>query len=156
MTNNKYKAEGFWYNPESKMIALETDGQKVWYASKLEFRTHQLIRKYLPPKCIVRQYKIHLKPATAYYPGKSWCCDYAIWSPKCLPLSVVPVLLIESKGLVTREFLNLLPDLDYFSPHFFEKLIVVGVKHQELDKNVTMLDLSELETRLRLCFGKQK
>lgn len=112
---------------------IKTRVDDIVFDSKLEAKTYLIIVNYVQPNEVHLQHPVERYEKSRYYREKTWKCDFYI--PK-------HGLLIESKGCVDKEFKQILRDLDYFNPVWFDRLYVVGERHQRItpEKSVWTLD----------------
>jgi hypothetical protein len=115
----------------------EFEGLK--FDSKWELEVYLFLRRYIPSNHILVHQKIIIKPKTRNYPAKYWRCDFVIIDTESNPL-----LLVEAKGIPTKDFCRQLQLIDSNYPHILDDIRIVQTKQTRIDerfKSVTCFDL---------------
>lgn len=124
--NNKYGAE-----PQTF--------EGILFDSRWELEVYKFIRRYIPSSHIKLKAKIAIKPKTKNYKAKYWRCDFVI-----LGRENNEILLIEAKGVPTRDFKRQLQLIDCNYPHLIDRIRIVQHQSTRIDerfKSVTLHDL---------------
>jgi hypothetical protein len=120
VNNNKYNNIPLWYDPVKGTFSLEKQNDSDWYfPSMWEYQVYEELLKWLPKEMIKRQHPLILKPKTMAYPEINWKVDFAIFNRE------KPLMYVEAKGMITREFKTTLKILEYVNPQAWDILTVV-------------------------------
>lgn len=111
----------------------------IFFPSELECDVYRELRKYFPDRCISRQIKLLIKPATNDYPALHWKCDFKVVKP-----DNGDYMLIEAKGMITREFIRNVQYLNLFMPMDYERLLFVSRKPMDIDQNHVSVSISDM------------
>jgi hypothetical protein len=133
-------AKAVYYNPFIKKVvtpefynnSCDLQGmreQYIFFASKLELRTYQMLVDNFGIARVYRQYPIQLFEKGLCYPkGLFWRVDFVVLrdTSRWNFIDPFPIqYLVESKGIVERAFRYQLTALESYQPELFEKLYVV-------------------------------
>lgn len=99
------------------------------FDSKWELEVYRFLRRYIPASHILLHQEIIIKPKTKNYKAKYWRCDFVVMGHKNNEL-----MLIEAKGIATREFKRQLQLIDCNFPHLIPKITIVQQQSQRIDE----------------------
>ncbi|SKB12037.1 hypothetical protein PL11201_290005 [Planktothrix sp. PCC 11201] len=123
----------------------------IQFDSKWECEVYRLIKSIIPPSYISVHERVLIKPTTKNYRARYWNCDFIIKDDFDNPL-----LLVEAKGMPTREFLRQLQLLDAFEPTLIGKIRIVQQQSTKIDECFTSLNPTQLQAELKIVSKQLK
>jgi hypothetical protein len=127
-----YGNDRFYYNPVTQQCSnVKTSKDDIYFQSRYEFRVYREILQVVPRKLLGMQRPLRIKPSTNRYPAIQWKIDFSILPHVNARGLNMPELLIEAKGLPTREFKRDIQYAEYLEPDAYSRLILVS--ETELD-----------------------
>jgi hypothetical protein len=105
----------------NKFGAVKTLVNGILFDSKLESATYERLLTLFPsPQFNIKtQFPIEVKPRSQGFPSIFWKVDF------CILENDKPILYVEAKGTLTRDFKLLMKFLEYRDPILYSKIILV-------------------------------
>ncbi len=114
----------------------------IKFDSEFEFCVFNCLRKYFD----VRDIKVHkgltVRPKTRWFPEQAWRVDFTVMQQNNV------LLYVESKGIISEDFKQLMKNLSYFRPDVFERLVVVAPKVKTIARGFLAIDIDSVDVML--------
>lgn len=139
-SHRKYNQRtGFYSRQYDSWDSFPKYPDSIYFGSAYELHIYKKLLS-LPGVRVERQVKILLKPETTHYPARYWKCDFKVLDET----NPARYLLVEAKGLVTREFKLMLQDLEFFNYLDWRRLLIVSAKATKVDRQLWTMETSDL------------
>lgn len=117
----------------------------IKFYSRWELSVYQLLRRYIPKNHILCHQKILIKPKTSNYKNKYWCVDFVV-----IDETKNHQLLVEAKGIPTRDFKRQLQLIDVCEPQLIPKIRVVSPTPLRIDECFKAIQPDDLIPELKV------
>lgn len=107
---------------------------RIIFDSKLEFTVYQKLRNFFSPSQIECHKHILISPKSAFFPATHWCCDFVVNTRHLSDKT--PNIIVEAKGIVTRDFKYQLQLLGTHFPARLRDLVIIGYNKTKLEKSI--------------------
>lgn len=115
------------------------------FDSKWELEVYKVITSIIPPNYVSIHQKVLIKPTTKNYRARYWRCDFAIRGNEGELF-----LLIEAKGIPTRDWLRQLQLIDATEPSLIDKIRIVQTESTKIDECFRSITASQLKAELQI------
>lgn len=130
-------------NQRSKLGNIPCEFEGVKFDSKWELEVYKVITSIIPPNYVSIHQKVLIKPTTKNYRARYWRCDFAIRGNEGELF-----LLIEAKGIPTRDWLRQLQLIDATEPSLIDKIRIVQTESTKIDECFTSITIIQLHREL--------
>ncbi len=140
LSTNKYRAVSGFYSVQNDSFDLfKKYPDSQWFASMQELEVYKELIS-LPYAVVNRQVKVPVKLPTPNYDATCWRCDFLVVNSS----RPEKYFLIEAKGVVTRDFKQMLQYLEYFNYTDWKRLVIVTKKRIKIDRNFWSVPTSDI------------
>lgn len=163
MVQTKYYSETVWFSPiRNRQLTINevkiyrSLGKKSEFAdtirfpSRHEYRVYSVLRNSHLFSEIIPQYKVEIIPPKqllCFPNGKNWKVDF------CVRYQDKPLMLVEAKGIVTKEFPAILAMLEHYNRELFERLWLVFAN--KIPQTHLIKNLQKHKRAPRICTFRQ-
>lgn len=136
------------YATKGRLKAKHTTVDGLTFDSAFESEVYKRLKK-LDYVDVTRQYKVMLKPPSEHFSSTLWACDFFV---EFQLSGNENGLLVEAKGLITKDFVDNMALLECFFPEFYPNLLLVFPDTYSTLKNaVSTLNKAD-KMGLKYCF----